>query len=76
MFSVQELYKAAEANRGNMWSATHMQLFLIYFFCTTATTSGGLQKKKNQTTNNIKAVKYIPCQVLTTKPGHFLMHKP
>ena len=25
---------------------------------------------------NIKAVERIPCQLLTTKPGHFLIHKP
>jgi len=37
MFGVQELYKPAEANRVNTWSATPLQLFQISFFCTTAT---------------------------------------
>ena len=48
VFWVQELYKPAEANRVNMWSATPMQLFQIYFFCTTATIWVGLQKTLKQ----------------------------
>lgn len=48
MFWVQELYKPAEANRVNMWSATPMQLFQMYFFYTTATIWVGLQKPWKQ----------------------------
>lgn len=50
MFWVRELYKTAEANGVNMWSATPTGLFRVSFFCTTLTATiwVGLQKTLKQ----------------------------
>lgn len=65
MFWVQELHRPAEANRVISYTQAALpNLFLLYY----SEYLGGVAK-------TIKAVKCIPCQLLTTKPGHFLMHK-
>lgn len=65
---VQELYKTAEVNGVNVISYTHAALPHFFYTTLTVTAWVGMQ--------NITAVKYVSCQLRTTKAAHFLMHKP